>query len=863
MKIKGLKTKKGLIKGSKRDFLKNTFLFGAATGFLILSIFTIWVASLKIPSLDAIEKRKIEESTKIYDKNGVLLYDVHSNKKRTIITGDEISENAKFAMISIEDEDFYTHNGVRPLAVFQSVFEKLMNPDQRLRGGSTITQQVVKNSILTAERSISRKVKEWVLAYKLEDILSKDEILSMYLNEISFGGTIYGIEQASLSFFGKKASELNVAEAAYLAAIPKAPTYYSPFGKNVDELEDRKNLVLSQMFDLGFITKKEYIVAKEEIVVFERNKIEDRSIKAPHFVLMLREILEEKYGRETIENGGLSVYTTIDYELQKDLEEIVNRNALENEQKYDSENAGLVALESKTGKVIAMVGSRDYFDENIDGKFNIATALRQPGSTFKPLIYALAFEKGYLPESAIWDTQTEFSTACFPDGEPISGTNKDNCYNPVNFDYKFKGPMNMRNALAQSRNIPAVKAAYLAGLKESLALAHKFGLDTLKQPASFYGLGLVLGGGEVRLVDMVSAYSAFSNSGTRVDHQYILRIEDKSGNIIEEYQKEETKVISKNAALMISDVLSDKEAKLPTYGAFSPLYYTDRQVAAKTGTTNDSRDVWTIGYDNNVTVGVWGGNNDNRPMGSATAGFVIVKLWRESMDRVLQDYPSGSTFENWNKPQDYESLKSVLKGSWQGQTLLRINTETGEIITNDSVVNEDDPIVEINSGEYHSVLHFINTNNPTGSEPINPDSDIQYERWEHGVQEWVKENKLDEITSQLHDLLEISNNIDNEGLDAEPGYKLDFDIRSPKDRNTYRQRSEMEIEIRITENESPIDEIRYYLNDDFLGSTQDTEFEFIPNDSNDLQSGFNDIRVVVKDKNGKRVEKSVRVRIRR
>jgi membrane peptidoglycan carboxypeptidase len=462
MKIKGLKIRKI---HNKKDFLKNLLIFGTALGFMILSIFTIWVASLKIPSLDAIEKRKIEESTKIYDKNGVLLYDVHSNKKRTIVSGDAISENAKYAMISIEDEDFYTHKGVRPLAVINSVIEKIMSPSQRLRGGSTITQQVVKNSILTAERSISRKVKEWVLAYKLEDILSKDEILSMYLNEISFGGTIYGIEQASLSFFGKNASDLDVAEAAYLAAIPKAPTYYSPFGQNKDELEDRKNLVLSKMFELGFITQKQYVIAKEEIVVFEKNKVEDRSIKAPHFVLMLKEMLEEKYGVERIENGGLSVYTTIDSELQKDLEEIVKRNALENEEKYGSENAGLVAIESQTGKVIAMVGSRDYFDEDIDGKYNIATALRQPGSTFKPLIYSLTFEKGYLPETAIWDTKTEFSSACYPDGQPISGTNTKNCYNPVNFDYKFKGPMNFRSALAESRNIPAVKAAYLADYK--------------------------------------------------------------------------------------------------------------------------------------------------------------------------------------------------------------------------------------------------------------------------------------------------------------------------------------------------------------------------------------------------------------
>jgi membrane carboxypeptidase/penicillin-binding protein PbpC len=366
-----------------------------------------------------------------------------------------------------------------------------------------------------------------------------------------------------------------------------------------------------------------------------------------------------------------------------------------------------------------------------------------------------------------------------------------------------------------------------------------------------------LGGGEVRLVDMVSAYSTFSNKGTRVDPQYILRIEDKDGDILEEYEKNETYVLSKNSALMVSDVLSDREAKLPTYGASSPLYYLDREVAAKTGTTNDSRDVWTIGYDNNVTVGVWGGNNDNTPMGNSTAGFVIVKLWRESMDRVLEDYPSGSVFEDYINPQDYDQLKPVLRGVWQGQTLLRINTETGEIITDDSVVNENDPIQEISSGDYHSILHWVNTKDPTGPIPSNPESDIQYERWEHGVIEWVQENKLDEITDQLHELLEI-----NEELTGESSSSVEFEIDNPRDGRTYRQRRELEIEVDITQNEDSVREIEYYLNNVLIESTDDTSIEIVPNDLDSLKSGLNDIKIIIEDNLGRKTEKEVTVRFR-
>ena len=405
----------------------------AAGVFLICGIVVIiWVRTLSIPDYQSFENRKVVQSTKIYDSTGkIILYDVHQNVSRTVVPFEEIPRQVKNATVAIEDSNFYQHHGISLEGIIRALLVDL-GAGQMQQGGSTITQQLAKTTLLTSEKSFTRKFKEIILALKLEKILTKEEILGLYLNEISYGGSNYGIETASNYFFGKSSRDLNLAEAAYLAAIPQAPTYYSPYGSHRDELEKRKDLVLKRMLELGFITKEEMSEAENQKVIFVSRS--EKNIKAPHFVMFIKSYLEEKYGKDLVEEGGLKVITTLDWNLQQKAEQIVADYAKENEGKFNAYNAGLVAIDPKTGKILAMVGSKDYFGKPqpegcipgknclFEGNFNVATALRQPGSSFKPFVYATAFKKGYTPETTVFDLQTEFNSSCNPDGTPKEGT---------------------------------------------------------------------------------------------------------------------------------------------------------------------------------------------------------------------------------------------------------------------------------------------------------------------------------------------------------------------------------------------------------------------------------------------------------
>ena len=581
----------------------------------------IWISTLDMPDLSSFEERRVQQSTKIYDRTGkILLYDLHQDVRRTIVPYDDISRHIKNASVAIEDDTFFEHSGVRPLAILRSMVTNVLNGGGPFTGagGSTITQQVIKNSILQHEKTLTRKIKEAILAFRLEQVLTKEEILGHYLNESPYGGTIYGVEEASLSFFGKPASEVTLAEAAYLAALPQLPTYYSPYGNHIDELEKRKNLVLDKMLEHEFITKEEYDAGKNERPVFKPQVA--TGIRAPHFVFYIRDYLTQKYGDESLAERGLKIITTLDYELQEKAEEIVREKALYNAKTYDAENAALVATDPTNGQILVMVGSRDYFDTEIDGNFNIALAERQPGSSFKPFVYATAFTKGYTPDTVVFDLKTQFSTNCSPD----NFTSDDGCYSPDNYDHKFRGPVSFRNALAQSLNIPAVKALYLAGIPASLKMARDMGITTLTNQNQ-YGLTLVLGGGEVKLLEMVGAYGTFAGEGVRHELQGILRIEENDGTVVEEFKPEPKQVLDRDVALQISDILSDNVARTPLFGSNSPLYFPGRDVAAKTGTTNDKRDVWILGYTPNLVVGAWAGNNDNSSM-TEISGLIITPL---------------------------------------------------------------------------------------------------------------------------------------------------------------------------------------------------------------------------------------------
>ena len=680
---------------------------GASIGFILFGLFVLWVALLPTPDLSSFEDRKIIDSTKIYDRTGeVLLYDVNHDITRNVISLSSMSPYIRNATVALEDDTFYQHIGVRPISVLRAVLTNIIRGEFS-QGGSTITQQVVKNSILTKEKQISRKIKEWFLAIKLEKEYTKDEILETYLNESPYGGTLYGVEEASQNFFGISASDLTLAEAAYLASLPQAPTFYSPYGNNREALEDRKNFALRRMLDLNFITQEEHDAAKQEQVVFEGRRT--ASIKAPHFVFYVQEQLEEKYGPRFLDTGGIRVITTLDYELQTKAEAIVNQYALENAEKFDAENAALVAIDPKNGDVLAMVGSRNYFDDKIDGNFNIALAERQPGSTFKPFVYAQALREGYTRDTVVFDVPTQFSTSCRPTDLDSSSP----CYAPSNYDNVFRGPMKFIDALAQSVNIPAVKVLYLVGIQDAISLASRMGLTSLVDPAR-YGLSLVLGGGEVRLLDMVSAYGVFANEGVRNEPTVIKEIIEKDDTKIFEQELRPQQVLETDVARELTYMLSNNEARIPAFGVNSPLHFPGYDVAAKTGTTNDYRDAWIIGYTPNIVVGAWAGNNNNRSMDKKVAGFIIAPLWNEFMREALSVRDKEFFGEVPPIPDD---LKPILRGVWL----------TGEGF-NEGI------------GGVHSILQYITKTNPRGPIPENPLNDPQYLFWETGVKRWIGNN---------------------------------------------------------------------------------------------------------------------------
>jgi 1A family penicillin-binding protein len=698
-----------VFKTKKNSWLRNIFLVFIAFCFFTVGTAMVWLSTIKIPDLNSLEEWRISESTKILDRTGkVLLYDVHENIKRTIIPLDQISKNAQKATIAIEDERFYRHFGIDPRAIIRMIFVNI-GAGGFNQGGSTITQQVVKNAFLTPEKTITRKIKEWIMAIKMERILSKDKILELYFNEVPYGGNLYGIEEASKAFFGKHAADLTLAESAYLAALTPAPTYYSPYGNNKDALQKRKETVLARMLELNIITEDEYKSAQNENVKFKPQD-ERSSMEAPHFVIAVKQYLEEKYGKDMIENGGLRVTTTLNAKLQAKAEDIVKQYGDINETAYNASNAAAVAVDPKTGQVLVMVGSRDYFNKDIDGNFNVALSPhRQPGSSFKPFVYATAFKKGYTPDTVVFDLPTEFNTRCSVDGIPSSpGTPPEECYMPENYDNDYRGPISFRNALAQSVNIPAVKVFYLAGPQDSIDTAKSMGINTLGS-AKRYGLTLVLGSGEVSLYEITGAYGVFANNGVKNENTFILKVEDASGSVLEEYKDNPNEVLDKNIALEITDILSDNVARTPLYDSTSPLHFPDRQVAVKTGTTNDYRDAWILGYTPSFALGVWAGNNDNFPMEKKISGFIVAPMWRAIMDEALKDIP----VETYDKPEPIPTdLKPILRGDWK-------------------------------SGGAHTILTFVDKDDPLGPAPSNPANDPQYWLWEYPVRIWSGRNPGD------------------------------------------------------------------------------------------------------------------------
>ncbi len=695
---------------SGRGLLK--FIIGLvlvlALGGLAATLAVFIVFSRNLPDPSNLEDRSITQSTKIYDRTGkITLYDIHGEEKRTVIPFNEIPQVVKDATIVAEDRDFYKHHGVDFKAIVRAAWQNIISDS--LQGGSTITQQFVKKSILSDERTFTRKIKEAILALELERRYSKDEILNFYLNQIPYGSNAYGIEAAAQTYFSKKAPDLSLAEAALLAALPKAPSYYSPYGERKAELLKRQQTILDKMAQLNYISPADLDKAKKLVLDFSKPQA---GLKAPHFVFYVRQLVEEKYGEEYVERAGLRIITTLDADLQDAAGEAVAESAERNEAS-GAGNSALVALDPKTGQILAMVGSRDFFgdpkpegctpgvDCKFEGQVNVTIRSRQPGSAFKPIVYATAFKKGYTDKTILFDVPTEFSSECNSSGYPLRSGAK--CYSPTNYTGKYTGALTARSALANSLNVPSVQMLYLAGVDDSINTAEDMGITTLKDRSRF-GLSLVLGGGEVRLLELTAAYGVFATEGVRHAPEAILRIEDGKGKVLEEFKDEPVQVLDSEVTRLVSDVLSDNAARTPVFGSRGALYFPDRPVAAKTGTTNEFRDGWAIGYTPSLVAGVWSGNNDNTPMRRDPGAVTAAPIWHDFMEKAFAKLNLPA--ESFTPPEPRAISRPILNGEW--------------------FIN----------GAIHSTLYYINRDDPLGPPPANPAADPQFANWEAGVRAW-------------------------------------------------------------------------------------------------------------------------------
>lgn len=609
-----------------------TFVFVLFLGFTALTIGAFAWLSKDLPSPYRLTNRDVEQSTQIFDRNGELLYDIYGDKNRTLVALKDIPQYLKDATIAIEDKTFYTHKGFDLTGWGRSVKEIVV--DRQLTGGSTLTQQLVKNALLSNERTIDRKIKEFILSVQIENRYSKDEIFQIYFNEIPYGGTAYGAEAGARQYFGKSVKDLNLLESAILAGLPQSPTYYSPFGANPIIYKSRTTDVLRRMREDGFITSEQEKKALEELEAYKFDGTPTGVIKAPHFVLYVREQLVSRYGEKLVMSGGLKVITTLDYKLQEPSQKVVADQVASEGKNYRYSNGAAMIMNPKTGEVLAMVGSKDYFAKDYDGNFNVTTAERQPGSSIKPLNYVTGLKKGYTAATLFIDKKTDFPCQGCPGG----------VYSPRNYDGRYEHGSNglilMRDALAQSLNIPAVKMLAMNGVQAMIDTAHDLGITTLQDP-SRYGLSLTLGGGEVKMIDMAVAYSAFANGGLRVDPVTILKVTDSSGKVLEEFKPTEgRRVLDAGIAFIMNDMLSDNNAKLPAFGTFgvSNLSVPGKTIAVKTGTTDDIRDNWTMGYTPSYVVGTWVGNNDNSPIsGRLSSGLTgAAPIWKKIMVKLYE-----------------------------------------------------------------------------------------------------------------------------------------------------------------------------------------------------------------------------------
>jgi 1A family penicillin-binding protein len=713
----------------KNAFLVNRLIkyafFLIIAGVIAVPLLFLWF-SRDLPTPGKLVVSKYKDATRIYDRNNVLLYSVYQEQNRTYVPLKDVPKDLINATIAIEDQDFYKNKGFSPFAYLRVVVNAMLG--KGLAGGSTITQQLVKNVLLTNERSLPRKIKELVLAIQADNRYSKDQILELYLNNIPYGGTAIGVEAAAEQYFGKKAKDLNLAESVFLAGLPQSPSAYSPFtGSKL--YVGRSEAVLKQMVENNYVSKEEAEKVLKRIENFKFSQ-KETNFKAPHFVMYVKKKLAEQYGEAYVETGGLQVITTLDYELQKEAEKIVKED-IESLKKYKVSNGAAMVTDPKTGEILAMVGSKDYFDQENDGNFNAAVqGNRQPGSSLKPIIYAKALEKGYTAASMYMDVPTEFPTD--DPTQPI--------YKPGNYSGKFKGPMQMRFALANSINIPAVKALAQVGVKDAMQLAYDMGITNWEPTAEnirSVGLSLVLGGRETSLFDEMTAYGTLANEGKRQDLVSIKKISDNKGKKLFEYEKEDgEQVLSKEVSFLISHMLLDNAARTAEFGSNSYLRIPGKTVAVKTGTTDEKRDNWTVGYTPSYVVGVWVGNNDNTPMNPAIASGTTgaSTIWHKLMQKVL----SGKSDEEFKVPEDVISLQvDAMAGGLP---------HAGQPTRSEYFVKGTEPTAE--SPVYQREFIVIREDDPVSKDGKN--------RWQEGINAWIEQNhKDDHIWHPPGDILDV------------------------------------------------------------------------------------------------------------
>jgi|SRR5579872_708295 len=699
-----------------RDWLLKIIAVGIA-----LTALLFLIVSRDLPDPNRLISRAVPESTKIYARDGsTLLYEVHGEVRRTLIPFDQMNDNVKNATISVEDRNFFHESGIDVRGILRSIFVDITSGGLN-QGGSTITQQFVRNAILTTrQKTFTRKIKEIILSLEINERFSKNDILKLYLNEIPYGRNAYGIEAAAQVYFSKHAKDLDLAEAAYLAALPQAPSYYNPTGPHRDALDSRKNIVLDDMYQQGYISADQRDKAKTEGVTFLKS---GDLITAPHFVMYIEDYITQKYGEQALQNGGLNVVTTLDPKMQSIAENVISAHAANNEKHNNAYNAALVAIDPKTGQILAMVGSKDFFGTpepagckpgsncKFEPEVNVALAERQPGSSGKPYVYATAFKQqfGESPATLRMDVVTDF------------GKFGNSDYVPRNYNLNEYGPVSIRQALAGSLNIPAVKTLDLVGVDNAIQTMRDFGITS---PLKDCGLSLVLGGCEVNLLEHTAGYAVLATEGVRHPDTGILKITDSSGNIMEQFQDNPTQVLDPQAAYELINIMSDNNARAFIFGQNNPLTLSDRPVAAKTGTTQSFRDGWTLGFTPSLVAGVWTGNDDNSSMRQGADGVVTAgPIWHDFMQQAL----AGTTPEAFDVPDGIQNVtvdavSGLLPTQYTPSTKTEIFANYAVPTTYDNVhlpVTTTDPATgTVISNGVCTTLHSEMPNNPNWEGPV-------------------------------------------------------------------------------------------------------------------------------------------------